>query len=450
MSDFKFACPACGQRMGANDDYVGQQINCPACHALIVVPPNPAAPPAPVQSSIAIATPPDRPPPPAPPPVVRLSVSALSAPQHQAPAATASQDLQSLRAYQAHAHKTKKSYSGLTTAVVAVLLIGASAFLNRDWLTAKWHSIHGPSAAQIAATNQPPPPPPPPELTAPEIMQKVAEVYKALPSFTSTGKIISVKDMSAINPAFAAAGPVTVAADLTLKMSKPLSFRIDSSITVGTSNITTTGWYTGNGDFLQLNNRRNKMPSHGDLFSAFNNGVNVGVGDIVDLFINDTSDGLVAPGIEWSRNQDDKINGQPCYVLSGTVKFNNVLVWVNRASFLIPQTLVLMDGKSGLATMDDSKIKEALKAMNNGKEPTLAQIAAVKKAAKIMGTIIDTYDNIQTNTPIAAADFQPDAPAAAMTGANQPGGGGGVGAPAGGGGGGRATRIANGANRRGN
>ena len=46
MSDFKFACPACGQRLSANDDYVGHQINCPSCQAAITVPPNPSAPPA--------------------------------------------------------------------------------------------------------------------------------------------------------------------------------------------------------------------------------------------------------------------------------------------------------------------------------------------------------------------------------------------------------------------
>jgi hypothetical protein len=451
MSDFKFACPGCGQRMGANDDYVGQQINCPACHALIVVPPNPAAPPAPVKSSIAIATPPGMPPPPAPPAVARLSVSALSAPQDHAPAATASQDLQSLRAYQAHAHKTKKSYSGLTTAVVAVLLIGASAFLNRDWLTNKWHSIHGPSAAEIAANNKPPPPPPPPpELTAPEIMQKVAEVYKALPTFSSTGKIIAVMDMSAVSPAYAALGPQTISSDLSLKMSKPASFRVDSSLSVGASNMTMTAWSTGNGDFLQVNNRRTKAQSRAALFSSLNNGVNVGVGEIVRLFMNDATEGLAKPGLEWARNNDEKLGSQPCYVLAATVNLQNVLVWVDRASFLIPQTQVVLDGKPLQGDADDTKIKAALKEMNNGKEPTLAQIAEVKKMSKISGSLTETYTGIQTNAPIAAADFQPAAPVAGMTGANQPGGGGGGGAPAGGGGGGRATRIANGANRRGN
>jgi DNA-directed RNA polymerase subunit RPC12/RpoP len=424
MSDFKFACPACGQRLSANDDYVGHQINCPACQAAIVVPPNPSAPPAePVRSSIAIATPPGMPPPPAPPKVARLSVSALGSPT---PIRVVEPDQQGSAIYQAHqARQPKKSYAGLIIALVAVALISGSAYLNKDWLTAKWKSIRGPSAAEIAATNQPAPPPPPPELTAAEIMQKVAEVYKEIPSFSSTGKTIAVLDMSALSPALAAAGPQTVAADLTLKMSKPLSFRIDSAIPVGPSNITVTGWSTGNGDFLQANNRRTRMPSHSALFTAFNSGVNVGVGEIVRLFINDTSDGLAKAGLEWTRNQDEKLNNQFCYVLAGTVKLQNVLVWVNRSSFLIAQTQVVMDGKSGPAAMDDAQIKEELKAMNNGKEPTLLDIANVKKMSKITGTITETYPNIQTNVALATADFEPPAPVAPAR-AGAPGDGGGA------------------------
>jgi hypothetical protein len=447
MSDFKFACPACGQRLSANDDYVGHQINCPACQAAIVVPPNPSAPPAePVRSSIAIATPPGMPPPPAPPKVGRLSVSALGSPT---PIPVVQPDQQGSAIYQAHqARQPKKSYTGLIIAVVAIALISGSAYLNKDWLTAKWKSIRGPSAAEIAATNQPAPPPPPPELTAAEIMQKVAELYKEIPNFSSTGKTIAVLDMSALSPALAAAGPQTVAADLTLKMSKPLSFRIDSAIPVGPSNITVTGWSTGNGDFLQANNRRTRMPSHSALFTAFNSGVNVGVGEIVHLFMNDTTEGLAKDGLEWSRNKDEKLNNQFCYVLAGTVKLQNVLVWVNRSSFLIPQTQVVMDAKSGLAAMDDAQIKAQLKTMKNGKDPTPLEMATAKQMSKISGTITQTYDNIQTNLSLAMSDFQAPAPGPAMrAGAPGQGAGSGVGgavAPPG-----RASRIAAGA-RRGN
>jgi hypothetical protein len=39
MAEFKFPCPRCGQHIQCDTGYSGTQINCPACHQTIVVPP---------------------------------------------------------------------------------------------------------------------------------------------------------------------------------------------------------------------------------------------------------------------------------------------------------------------------------------------------------------------------------------------------------------------------
>ena len=449
MSDFKFSCPGCGQRILANDDYVGYQINCPGCQAAIIVPSNPAAPAAPAaRSSIATTTPPGTKPPPAPPSVVRLSVSALESGQPQPGAPLPVPLQQHLAAVKAHvAGQNKKSYSGLMTAVVAVALIGLSAYLNKGWLTAKWKAYHAPSAAEIAATNQPPPDPPPPaELTASEVMQKVAGVYKALPSYSSTGKATAILDMSAFSAAMKAVGPQTVTTNMTLKMSRQLGFRIEMAPLTGSNNATAIGWSTNNLGFYQASNRRHPVASHDALFSMFNTGVkagvSVGVGEIVRLFTDDASDGLAKPGLEWTRNPDERIGGQPCYVLAATIKLQNVLVWINRKSFLIAQTKVVLDATAA-ADMDDAKLKELLKAQNNGKDPTLAQIADARKLLKTSGSVTETYGNIQTNLSLALSDIEPPAPVAPVpaTPAPAPAGGGGPGGGGGGpGGGGRGGR----------
>ena len=80
MSEFKFACPSCQQRIAAEATWSGQQIQCPACKAQIAVPAAPA--PAPSQAPAA----------PTPPPKGRLSVSshapAAAAPPPPSPVAT--------------------------------------------------------------------------------------------------------------------------------------------------------------------------------------------------------------------------------------------------------------------------------------------------------------------------------------------------------------------------
>ncbi|MBI3852761.1 MAG: DUF4190 domain-containing protein [Verrucomicrobia bacterium] len=44
MSDFKFACPVCGQHIRCDTSYVGTQTRCPACQNSIAIPPPPAVP----------------------------------------------------------------------------------------------------------------------------------------------------------------------------------------------------------------------------------------------------------------------------------------------------------------------------------------------------------------------------------------------------------------------
>jgi len=262
MSEFKFSCPDCGQRIAATDEYVGYQINCPACQAVIVVPGNPSA-----KSSIATPVLPGAPPPPVPPSKTRLSVSALSAPSETSSSALMSQV--GATAYQVHtARKEKKSYTGIIAGVAAVVLIGGSAFLNRDWLSAKWKSLRGPTAAEQAAaeaqTNQPPPPPP--ELTAAEIWRKVVDVYRTLPNFSATGKFTSVLDYSKAKPGLAASGPVTVSMALKVKMTRPENFRIDQDFSQGPAELTASGWSAGEGNFIQTENKakppavRTRMP----------------------------------------------------------------------------------------------------------------------------------------------------------------------------------------------
>jgi hypothetical protein len=45
MSDFKFDCPHCQQRMQVNAQHAGRQTECPACHHLIRIPAPPDAKP---------------------------------------------------------------------------------------------------------------------------------------------------------------------------------------------------------------------------------------------------------------------------------------------------------------------------------------------------------------------------------------------------------------------
>ena len=443
MSEYKFACPGCGQRIAVTDEYAGYPINCPACQAAIVVPANPGALP-------------QAPPPPAPPAAPRPGVAALSSAQPHVAVPVPIPQQQGSAAYQAHvARKPKKSYTGLIAGVTAVALMGLAAYVGRDWLAGKWKAFHKPSSAEIAATNQPAPAPAPAEPTVAEIWQNVIATYKGLTSLSATGPVESVLNLPPANATTnTVSTPTSISSDLAMKLERPENFRVEANLATRSATNNVIGLSSGHGYFLLSKNTRTVVPSRDALCATL---AAPGAGFAANLFYNET-DGLPAcAGADWSLTNGAEIPGQPCYVLAGTLWFQKELIWVNKKTFLIHRLQVVLDGNTNAIEMDDAKIKETLAASKNGQAVTPAEIALVKTgmkvAARAKGAITETYPNIQTNIPIALAEFEP--PPSAAPPAGQPparGARGGAGTGPGGGAaptGGRATRIAAGA-RRGN
>jgi DNA-directed RNA polymerase subunit RPC12/RpoP len=68
MSQFKFKCSHCGQRLECDEQYSGRQIPCPACKGMTVVPPVPGkAAPTPQKSGMTFVPESWRTPPPSAP-----------------------------------------------------------------------------------------------------------------------------------------------------------------------------------------------------------------------------------------------------------------------------------------------------------------------------------------------------------------------------------------------
>lgn len=56
MSNFKFTCPGCGQRILGDTGYVGREIPCPTCRQTLTIPQPGAAPVAPAHSHALAST----------------------------------------------------------------------------------------------------------------------------------------------------------------------------------------------------------------------------------------------------------------------------------------------------------------------------------------------------------------------------------------------------------
>ena len=129
MNEFKFLCPHCQQSIEATPEYCGAQINCPSCHAPIVVPDASTPPPMrPGKLTKAAST-------------VHYAATtpAMAAAMHR---------------------KARKPRTGLYVGLGVGVAVAVAAVIFVPKLLDKYNQHKETARAEQAATNAPPPPPP--------------------------------------------------------------------------------------------------------------------------------------------------------------------------------------------------------------------------------------------------------------------------------------------------
>ncbi|MGA2175551.1 MAG: hypothetical protein ABSH38_11280 [Verrucomicrobiota bacterium] len=373
MNEFKFSCPNCQQKIEATPEYSGAQINCPACQHLLTVPPAPSGP--------------------VPPQVTKLT----KAPSTVNRVATPTPFI-----VQGRPVKKKKDRTGLVVGLI--LAAGAiSAGINfGPSLYAKYFHHEEASAADQGPTNAPPPPPP--ELTSEEILQKVGETYTGLKSFALKGQSVMMIDVSQINPAMQ--GEQRSTATVALQLGRSNLYRMEWERTVSGTPIKGAAWSAGKGDFFgfgpyppgKVKNREEALTKAAAVSSAL-------CSLIAELFFSETNN-LATQASAFTRTNGTALSGQDCYILNGELAAHNIVLWINKRSFLIPQIEFDFGGK-----VDEAALKKLPPAERD----------QLTRMSKLKGNVVETYENLESNPDLSASAFESSyTPSAAATAA--PGG----------------------------
>jgi hypothetical protein len=381
MSEFKFSCPNCQQVIQATPEYSGSQIPCPACQTPLVVPDAPGAPAPHAKLSMAATT-------------TSHSADAPFVPQ-RAPV------------------RKKKNRTALyvwlgvgTCAVVAGICFGPTLY-------DKYNHHEEAVAAQEAATNAPPPPPPP-VLTTEEILEKVSETYQGLTSFVAEGESVGAIDVSQINPRMQSIQNFKTA--FSLELGRPGYFRMEWSQGSGGA-VRGAAWSAGKGDFVGYGPYpATKQKDRQTAFATATAASATFCADVVQIFFGDTNSVALETN-NFAKTNGPALNGQDCYVLAGEFKAHDIILWVNKNTFLIPQLQFVFGG-----ALEEDDLK--------GLPP--AQKSQLMTWSKLKGTITETYEKITTNKALLAANFaSPYMPAFAQAagGMRTRGAGGGEGRP---------------------
>ncbi len=371
MSEFKFACPNCQQSIAATSEYSGMQITCPTCQKAIVVPAAPAEMPSAPQGS-------------------RLTM----APSTTSHAATPAQAVVFTRRKKDH----KKLYIWLASSAGAIIVLLIFWKPISELGTSSYAKFVKPQlpAAPVAPTNEPPPPPPP-ELATDEILQNVADKYKSFANYVVKGQAVATIDISGIEEG---KPPVTMTQGVSLEMGRTNFYHLEWDTVADGLSSPGVAWSAGKGDYLgyggapasKVKNRQTAMGTIGSISQ-------VQCVTLAQLFFDDTNSvARVADAFAKTNGPglDPKVNNRDCYVLDGQFNAHDLVLWIDKETFLVSQIQFLFGGR-----LDESKLK-GMKPLEKSHWTTWS---------KLKGSVTETYTTpvLETNLIASAyeAEFSP-------------------------------------------
>jgi outer membrane lipoprotein-sorting protein len=417
MNEFKFSCPHCDQHILMPDGYEGVQINCPACQKLIVVPPTPGA----VK-------------PPAPP-------AALGIQRPAAPAASSAAAPVAARTAYNPPPPQKTGSSAMKTALVISAVIVALAVLGGGgWCG--WHFYSNHKAKVEAAKGNPAAQVPAPSVAqsagALDVLTKVHQAYTNLASLSVEGTSVMVIDLSGVtaadmNPNQSAAQKkaaekktarrpanlpkaMTNTTEVAIKLSRPDLYRIEGITKMAAGRMTMTNtvaaWSSGATNYTLMivgGGMYKNFTTAADRKSAIMMTAQSGglVMAIPQLFF-DEGDDMGKFIKDLGQTDDDDVDGEDCYTLTGKMMGQKLKIWVSKASYMILQSQITLGG-----AVSDADIDTAFDTFNTKTNMTPAQLDKMRAQAKqqaammtkIRGVITETYDTIETNKTFTADNF---------------------------------------------
>lgn len=271
-----------------------------------------------------------------------------------------------------------------------------------------------------------------PPTPAPALLKEVADKYRTMSSYSAAGTVISEIDMSAAGGALpikptdpqqaaqiqqSLAQPQKLTHEFSILLARPSLYRIEWVQTV--SKFTNKGavWSAGEGDFFQMSamGGEPQKPTSRGMALASATGVSGGAAHTVPaMFFEDAEVGV---GLEAMQNpayeKDESIEGDPCYVVSGTMANQKMVYWISKGELLVRQRRHILGGKTTVPEMTDEQLAEGLK--GQGQEATPEKIAQVKQqlkiaaemSSKIKGSITETHRQIKIDESLARERFEP-------------------------------------------
>ena len=253
------------------------------------------------------------------------------------------------------------------------------------------------------------------EITASAVLQKSADKYKALESYSDEGTIVSAMDSGAMK--------INIETKFSIKLKKPNLYLISWNQKACQGEQAGTVWNNGSQPYLYMGIAKSYSKMQNDEMAiAAATGISGGAAHTIpSLFLETFRNGsdYFSQLSNTKLEKSEKINGEDCYVISsGTLSDSlKVTLWISKNTFFVlQQLLVVAPANIKMPEMSDAELENAIKASGEkvteeNKEAMRAALkqrkANLKEAPSVKTT--ETHSKISTQ-PVSQKDFNFDVP----------------------------------------
>jgi outer membrane lipoprotein-sorting protein len=239
-----------------------------------------------------------------------------------------------------------------------------------------------------------------------DFLSQVQATYDKMQTYSSVGEITSNINVPAV-------GPQKANYIFSIKLARPNLYRIEWDVHAPMMTLKGAAWSAGDGNFVSIPGQKKPLePKDLTTALAMATGISGGAAATIPaVFFSMQNDDLKRLK-DVAFGPDADIEGDPCYVITGSRAPIKATLWISRKSKLIRQIRTDFNGPMKMPEMTDAMAAKVIESM--GQKPTpeaIQQMKAQMTSARtvmssgVTGSSIEVHRQIVMNHPFGKADF---------------------------------------------
>ena len=239
-----------------------------------------------------------------------------------------------------------------------------------------------------------------------DFLSQVQATYDKMQSYSSVGEIAADFSVPGM-------GPQNSHYIFSIKLARPNLYRIEWEQRAPMMTVKGAAWSAGDGNFVSVPGQTNPLEPK-DLASALEMATGISGGaaaTIPAVFFSMRNDDLKRfKDVEFGQDAD--IEGDPCYVITGSAAQIKAILWISRKSKLIRQIRTDFKGPMKMPELTDAIAAKVIESMGQRATPDAIQRVKAKLASArtvmnsgLTGFSVEVHRQIVMNHGFGKADF---------------------------------------------